>query len=89
MQRLGIDHIDVVFVHDISSDNVLLPRPWPEEFAVALKGAFPALSQMRDDGVIKAWGIGVNTPEPTSSCDAGVRSRRVPARIAIFVDRPR
>ena len=64
LQRLGIDHIDVVFVHDISSDNALLPRPWPEEFAVALKGAFPALSQMRDEGVIKAWGIGVNTPEP-------------------------
>ena len=42
----------------------LLSRPWPEEFAVALKGAFPALSQMRDEGVIKAWGIGVNTPEP-------------------------
>ena len=64
LQRLGIDHIDIVFVHDISSDNVLLPKPWPEEFAVALKGAFPALSQMRDEGVIKAWGIGVNTPEP-------------------------
>jgi D-threo-aldose 1-dehydrogenase len=64
LQRLGIDHIDVVFVHDISSDNKLLPRPWPEEFAVALRGAFPALSQMRDEGIIKAWGIGVNTPEP-------------------------
>ena len=64
LQRLGIDHIDVVFVHDISSDNKLLPRPWQEEFAVALKGAFPALSQMRDEGIIKAWGIGVNTPEP-------------------------
>jgi D-threo-aldose 1-dehydrogenase len=64
LQRLGIDHIDVVFVHDISSDNKLLPRPWPEEFAVALRGAFPALSQMRDVGIIKAWGIGVNTPEP-------------------------
>ena len=37
---------------------------WPEEFAVALKGGFPALSQMRDEGVIKAWGVGVNTPEP-------------------------
>jgi D-threo-aldose 1-dehydrogenase len=64
LQRLGIDRIDVVFVHDISSDNVLLPRPWPEEFAVALKGAFPALSKMRDEGIIKAWGIGVNTPAP-------------------------
>lgn len=64
LQRLGIDRIDVVFVHDISSDNKLLPRPWQEEFAVALKGAFPALSRMRDEGIIKAWGIGVNTPEP-------------------------
>lgn len=64
LQRLGIDRIDMVFVHDISSDNKLLPKPWPEEFAVALKGAFPALSKMRDEGMIRGWGIGVNTPEP-------------------------
>lgn len=64
LQRLGIDRIDVVFVHDISPDNRLLPKPWTEEFAVALKGAFPALSKMRDEGIIKAWGVGVNTPEP-------------------------
>jgi D-threo-aldose 1-dehydrogenase len=64
LQRLGIDRIDVVFVHDLSPDNVLLPRPWIELFEVALKGAFPALSKMRDEGVIKAWGVGVNSPEP-------------------------
>jgi len=64
LQRLGVDRIDVVFVHDLSPDNRLLPRPWTEEFAVALKGAFPALSRMRDEGIIKAWGVGVNTPEP-------------------------
>jgi D-threo-aldose 1-dehydrogenase len=64
LQRLGIDRIDVVFVHDISSDNKLLPRPWQEEFAIAMKGAFPTLSRMREEGIIKAWGIGVNTPEP-------------------------
>jgi D-threo-aldose 1-dehydrogenase len=64
LQRLGLDRIDVVFVHDLSPDNKLLPRPWTEEFEVALKGAFPALSKMRDEGVIKAWGVGVNTPEP-------------------------
>jgi D-threo-aldose 1-dehydrogenase len=64
LQRMGIDRIDVVFVHDISPDNKYLPRPWQEEFAIALKGAFPALSKMRDEGIIKAWGIGVNTPEP-------------------------
>ena len=64
LQRLGIDRIDVVFVHDLSPDNKLLPRPWTEEFEVALKGAFPALSKMRDEGVIRAWGVGVNSPEP-------------------------
>src|SRR5262249_42538855 len=64
LQRLGIDHIDVVFVHDISSDNKLLPRPWPEEFAVALRGAFPPPAKRRDEGIIKAWGIGVTPPEP-------------------------
>jgi D-threo-aldose 1-dehydrogenase len=64
LQRLGVDRIDVVFVHDISPDNKYLPRPWQEEFETALTGAFPALSKMRDEGIIKAWGMGVNTPEP-------------------------
>ena len=64
LQRLGIDRIDIVFVHDLSPDNKLLPRPWTEEFEVALKGAFPALSKMRDEGIIKGWGVGVNRPEP-------------------------
>ena len=64
LQRMGIDSIDVVFVHDLSPDNKLLPHRWEEEFAVALKGAFPALSKMREEGVIKAWGVGVNAPEP-------------------------
>lgn len=64
LQRLGIDRIDVVFVHDISPDNLLLPTPWEEQFAIALEGAFPALSKLRDEGTIRGWGIGVNTPEP-------------------------
>ncbi len=55
LQRLGIDSLDIVFVHDISSDNKLLPTSWQEQFEIATKGAFPE---------IKGWGIGVNTPEP-------------------------
>jgi D-threo-aldose 1-dehydrogenase len=64
LQRLGLDRIDVVFVHDLSPDNVLLPKPWTELFEVALKGAFPALSKLRDEGVIRGWGVGVNSPNP-------------------------
>src|ERR1700676_1621324 len=64
LQRLGIDSLDVVFVHDISPDNKLLPTSWQEQFAIAEKGAFPELTRMRQEGLIKGWGIGVNTPEP-------------------------
>src|SRR5712664_1148258 len=64
LQRMGVSRLDIAFVHDISPDNKLLPTPWQEQFAIALKGAFPALSRMREEGIIKGWGIGVNTPEP-------------------------
>src|SRR3984885_6225848 len=64
LQRLGVDALDVVFVHDLSPDNPWLPGPWEEQFEIARKGAFPALSRMRDEGTIKGWGLGVNSPEP-------------------------
>jgi D-threo-aldose 1-dehydrogenase len=64
LQRLGIDSIDIAFVHDISSDNKNLPTSWQEQFEIARKGAFPELTRMREEGLIKGWGIGVNTPEP-------------------------
>jgi D-threo-aldose 1-dehydrogenase len=64
LQRLGVDALDIVFVHDLSPDNPWLPGPWEEQFEIARSGAFPALSKMRDEGVIKGWGLGVNSPEP-------------------------
>jgi D-threo-aldose 1-dehydrogenase len=64
LQRLGIDSLDIAFVHDISSDNKLLPTSWQEQFDIAANGAFPELTRMREEGLIKGWGIGVNTPEP-------------------------
>ncbi|MGX9426302.1 MULTISPECIES: aldo/keto reductase [Bradyrhizobium] len=64
LQRLGVDSLDVAFVHDISPDFPYFPTSWQEQFAIAERGAFPALSRMREEGIIKAWGIGVNCPEP-------------------------
>ena len=64
LQRLGVDALDIVFVHDLSPDNPWLPGPWEEQFEIARNGAFPALSRMRDEGMIKAWGLGVNSPDP-------------------------
>jgi D-threo-aldose 1-dehydrogenase len=64
LQRLGIDSIDIAFVHDLSPDNKLLPTPWDEQFKIATTGAFPELTRMREEGIIKGWGLGVNRPEP-------------------------
>lgn len=64
LQRMGLDALDVAFVHDISPDFAYFPNGWEEQFAIAEKGAFPTLSKMRDEGIIKAWGIGVNCPQP-------------------------
>ena len=64
LQRLGIDSLDIAFVHDLSPDNKLLPTPWEEQFKIATTGAFPELTRMREEDIIKGWGLGVNRPEP-------------------------
>lgn len=62
LQRLGVDSLDIAFVHDLSPDFAFFPTPWEEQYEIARKGAFPALSRMREEGIIKGWGVGVNTP---------------------------
>jgi D-threo-aldose 1-dehydrogenase len=62
LQRMGVSHLDVAFVHDLSPDFAWFPNGWEEQYEIARKGAFPALSKMRDEGIIRAWGVGVNTP---------------------------
>lgn len=64
LQRLGVSHLDIAFVHDISPDFAYFPNGWEEQYEIAKKGAFPELTKMREEGIIKGWGIGVNTPEP-------------------------
>jgi D-threo-aldose 1-dehydrogenase len=49
LTRLGLDSIDVLFVHD------------PDEHErEALDGAFPALEELRSQGVIRSYGAGMN-----------------------------
>lgn len=68
LQRMGLDRLDVVFVHDLSPDNADLPKDWDALWPVAEKGAFPALTKLREEGVIDAWGMGVNCPQPILRC---------------------
>lgn len=64
LQRMGMDRLDIVFVHDLSPDNKDMGEKWTEHFEKAKTGAFVELTKMRDAGVIKAWGLGVNTLPP-------------------------
>ncbi|KSB89115.1 D-threo-aldose 1-dehydrogenase [Caulobacter vibrioides] len=62
LERLKTDHIDIAFVHDVAQD--FYGDEWLDVFETARKGAFRALDRLRDEGVIKAWGLGVNRVEP-------------------------
>ena len=65
LQRLGLSRIDIVFIHDLSPDNGDFPgETWKDQLAIAIRGAMPALCKLRDEGTIKAWGLGVNRIEP-------------------------
>jgi len=68
LQRMGLDRLDIVFVHDLSPDNSFLPSDWETLWPDAEKGAFPALTRMREEGLIDGWGMGVNSPEPILRC---------------------
>ena len=62
LHRLGVDRLDFVWVHDVSRD--FHGDEWLSYFEAALKGAFRALTRLREQGVIKGWGLGVNSVEP-------------------------
>lgn len=58
LQRLALERIDICFIHDI--DRFTRGDEQPEVFAQAMDGAWRALSDLRDQGVVKAIGVGVN-----------------------------
>ncbi|MCQ3000705.1 aldo/keto reductase [Pseudomonas syringae] len=62
LQRLGLPRIDIVFIHDLSPDNTELEGGWETAYQVARTGATVELEKMRTEGLIKAWGFGINTP---------------------------
>jgi D-threo-aldose 1-dehydrogenase len=49
--RLGLDRVDIAFVHDPD-----------DHFDQAVAGSFAALRRLRDDGVVRAIGVGANQP---------------------------
>jgi D-threo-aldose 1-dehydrogenase len=65
LQRLAIGSIDIVYVHDLSPDQ--FPQAEFEHYyriAAGPRGAFEGMVKLREEGLIKGWGLGVNTVEP-------------------------
>ena len=53
LQRLGLDRIDIAYLHD------------PDDFVDdALRTALPALIELRDEGILRAVGAGMNHTAP-------------------------
>jgi D-threo-aldose 1-dehydrogenase len=62
LKRLGTDRIDFVWIHDVARD--FFGDEWLARFEAARTGAFRTLARLREEGAIKAWGLGVNKVEP-------------------------
>jgi len=52
LERLGADRIDLVLIHDPD-----------DHWDAAIGGAYPALHRLREQGVIRAIGVGINQSE--------------------------
>jgi D-threo-aldose 1-dehydrogenase len=63
LQRLGLGHIDIAFIHDIDI-HTHGKDVQPAMFSTAMSGAYKALDELRRSGEIKAVGIGVNEAKP-------------------------
>ncbi len=70
LQRLGLERMDICFIHDI--DVFTRGAEQPEVFDQAMEGSWKALSDLRDQGVVKAIGVGVNEWEV---CHAALQRR--------------
>ena len=58
LQRLGLERMDIVFIHDI--DRYTRGDAQPAVFETAMNGCWKALETLRSEGTVKAIGVGVN-----------------------------
>ncbi|MEJ8846981.1 aldo/keto reductase [Variovorax rhizosphaerae] len=58
LQRLGLERMDICFIHDI--DVFTRGTDQPAVFKQAMDGCWKALEKLRSEGVVKAIGVGVN-----------------------------
>jgi len=64
LQRLALGYIDIVYVHDLSPDMFGDQFEHYYRIAAGKGGAFEGMVKLREEGIVKGWGLGVNTVEP-------------------------
>ncbi|MET4622714.1 D-threo-aldose 1-dehydrogenase [Arthrobacter sp. 2762] len=58
LERLGLDHVDIAYLHD----------PDVHDLQAGISQALPALEKLREEGVVKAIGVGTNSAEAALEC---------------------
>ncbi|MCH9692256.1 MAG: aldo/keto reductase [Gammaproteobacteria bacterium] len=58
LQRLGLDRIDILYMHDIGRETHGDTNE--HYFPIAMNGGYKALDELRSQGLVKAIGLGVN-----------------------------
>lgn len=71
LQRLGVDRVDILLMHDISAETH--GDALPPLFRTAMEGGYRAMDELRRNGDAKAIGLGVNEGE---ACEAAMEHGR-------------
>jgi|KBSSwiStaDraftv2_1062776.scaffolds.fasta_scaffold229971_2 D-threo-aldose 1-dehydrogenase len=61
LERLRTDRVEIVYIHDV--DVAHHGAAQPQRFAEAMSGSYRALAELREQGVVRAIGVGVNEAE--------------------------
>ena len=64
LERLGLDRVDILYAHDLDVFNHGSQAALDAKLAELMAGGYRALIELRDQGMIKAFGAGVNEWQP-------------------------
>lgn len=64
LERLGLDRVDILFAHDLDIFNHGTQETLDHYLSEFMAGGYHALLSLRDQGVIRAFGAGVNEWQP-------------------------
>ncbi len=64
LERLGLDRVDILYAHDLDIFTHKSAEAMRTRIREFMAGGYKALLRLRDEGVIRAFGAGVNEWEP-------------------------